>query len=726
MREARAAATLRHPGIVPVYDVAVCDGIEFLVSEFVAGETLESRISSARPSPRAAALWLAYVAEAVDHAHQRGVVHRDLKPSNILLDESDQPRLLDFGLARCEAPGNTLTLQGDLLGTPAYMSPEQAGGDAHAVDGRSDVWSLGVILYELLTGERPFRGSSRMVLRQVLEDEPRAPKSVNDDIPRDLETICLKAMAKEPDNRYGSAGLLAEDLRRFLRGEPVHAQPLGPVSKLARWCRRKPVHASLAAALLLVTAGGFSAVVAAWRDAVTHRNKAEQHLGESRRQFTRAEQNFHDARALVSEFVELSDSPLFAPRALRPARKKLLQTCLRFYESFLKQHGEDRDLRSEVATCLFEYAYAKEQLSADPSAVLEEARGHYRDAEHLWTQLIQEEPENAGYLLGLARNQRFFGQLYWRVEQPDTAGLYFAEARDILEPLGDPPDPDVCYQLAEAYRWIGIVHKRRDRLPEAQNAFEQAVRLWDAHEKGRALSEIAQRSRCMSASNLAVVTERLGDKRSARQANESVLRWTEALRRRWPEDPGIPHARAQSLYAIGKLDEELNITENLLAHYSEAADLFQIVLKHDPGNSATHLEVGNCAQRLGSQLAASNRLEEAIAAYRPGLESRKILRDLDPTSLSRQRSFAETCASLGDVLERAGRKEDALRVYLQVIDPNPATLVGSRRHAESLRILAEYYKQVASALSRLDRADSAETLLKQVDPLEIELGRLVP
>ncbi len=255
VHEARSAAQIKHANIVAVHEVGRDEELIYIVADFIEGISLKGWINQKRPVPKEAARVAILLAEALDAAHSAGVVHRDLKPQNILMDVHDQPFITDFGLAKRDNGEVTVTVEGAILGTPAYMSPEQAGGHAHSVDGRSDIYSLGVILFEMLTGELPFRGERSMLVYQILRTEPIAPRMLNDRIPKDLNTICLKCLEKQPDRRYQTTLELRDDLRAFLDAKPIRARPVGRVARGIRWCQRNPSLAGLvgiAASLLIV------------------------------------------------------------------------------------------------------------------------------------------------------------------------------------------------------------------------------------------------------------------------------------------------------------------------------------------------------------------------------------------------------------------------------------------------------------------------------------------
>jgi serine/threonine-protein kinase len=237
VKEARSAARLQHPNIVALHEAGQIDGTWFIAGEFVSGSTLADRCRRGSLPPRESAEILALVADALDYAHRQGVVHRDIKPSNILLDAENKPHLTDFGLAKRDK--GTATMTGQVVGTPAYMSPEQARGDSKHVDGRSDIYSLGVVLYQMLTGLLPFPGDNLIEFVKALNDDPVPPRHLNPQVPRELETVCLRALNRRPKRRYPTAAAFAEDLRRYLAGWPVKARRVGPTVRMGRWLRRR-------------------------------------------------------------------------------------------------------------------------------------------------------------------------------------------------------------------------------------------------------------------------------------------------------------------------------------------------------------------------------------------------------------------------------------------------------------------------------------------------------
>jgi WD40 repeat protein/serine/threonine protein kinase len=279
--EAQAAARLEHDHIVPVYEVGASKGELFYSMRYVEGRSLAEMHRAGPLSPRRAAAYLEPIARAVDFAHTHGIVHRDLKPSNILVDTSDRPFVTDFGLAKWVESAGDKTLTGQALGTPPYMSPEQARSAAQ-VGPASDVYSLGATLYDLLTGRPPFQAADPVeTLRQIREEEPAPPRRLNPAIERDLETITLKCLHKEPERRYVSAAALADDLRAFLDGLPIQARPSGPGERLLKWARRRPAVAALSSAVGIATLCLIASLLALWHNA-ERRGEAVKSLEEAK------------------------------------------------------------------------------------------------------------------------------------------------------------------------------------------------------------------------------------------------------------------------------------------------------------------------------------------------------------------------------------------------------------------------------------------------------------
>ena len=277
--EAMAAAVLRHPNIIGIYEIGLHAEKHFFSMEYVEGQNLAQLVGN-RPLPaKKAARYMKLLAQAIQYAHEQGVLHRDLKPTNVLVESAtDEPRLTDFGLAKRLDSESSLTVTGQMMGSPHFMPPEQASPGHGRVGRQSDVYGLGAILYYLLTARAPFQAESLpMLAAEVMNTEPVPPRRLNPGVPRDLETICLKCLEKEPVRRFANAQELADDLGRFLADEPVQARPITSADKLWRWCRRKPAIAGLVAALNLALALGLTGVLWEWRRAVAGELSARGH-----------------------------------------------------------------------------------------------------------------------------------------------------------------------------------------------------------------------------------------------------------------------------------------------------------------------------------------------------------------------------------------------------------------------------------------------------------------
>ncbi len=476
--EAEAVAHLQHPNIVQVFEVGEHDGGPYFAMEHLEGGSL-SDATNQPTTPRAAAELVRRLADAIQHAHDRGVIHRDLKPGNVLFTRDGLPKVCDFGLARLGDGPSDLTQDGP-LGTPSYMAPEQAAGRADQITVRTDVYALGAVLYELLTGRPPFQGQTRQeVLNRVCEAEALPPRKVRRQVPHDLDTITVKCLQKDPKRRYGSAAELADDLRRFSNGEPIRARPSSSVERVVRWARRHPVlTVSIVFALALPSA---TAGVASWyggrlqsqaADFDRARTAYETEKGEALQAAARSREA-QDRVLRAADFFMDRLTNLFesVPGARLSTVRDSLELAGGVYDDLEKSDPSPEVLAAAGRThSRLGDAFLKMN---DTRAALEHADAAL-DAFH---RLVSQNAEEPAYRVGLADALEVRGRVALVREGAAEALKRFTECRDLRASLADQDGRDASRQaaLAETDVWLGTALQAQGKWDEARAAYQTAL-----------------------------------------------------------------------------------------------------------------------------------------------------------------------------------------------------------------------------------------------------------
>jgi tetratricopeptide (TPR) repeat protein/tRNA A-37 threonylcarbamoyl transferase component Bud32 len=689
LAEAELIARLHHPHIVQIYAFGDCDGRHYFAMEYVAGGTLADRLDGNPRPGRESARLIETLARAIDEAHRLGIVHRDLKPANILLSTDGVPKIADFGLAKWLDAQSGLTQTHSIVGTPNYMAPEQAGPGRNPIGPAADVYSLGAILYELLTGRPPFQAATVLeTLDRVRSEEPVAPTRLRPKLPKDLVTICLKCLAKEPARRYGSAAELAEDLRRFEAGETIRARPVRGHERLWRWCRREPVVASLALALT----AGLAGVATQWRraemhlkDAIHQRGRAERN---TRRQIVanlalraanereraarrRSQERFNAAMKVLRKIEETTkDAALLREARFQPLRASLLQTALGFYKELQTSLEEDA---SPGARLQLSNAYKRVGRVTWDLGLREEAVVAYRHSLALVEELAAAAPTDPAIRAALGSGHAQLGFAFRTMGRPAEALQAYEQARAIQDPLAraDPASARRQEVLSWTLSNLGVIHQELGHSTEAIRLHRQAIAIHDELVR-RAPTNTRQRTDlgwCWRYLGLALASS---DPAAALDELTRASALHEELVRIDPTDVEFRWRLARCLDEVGRIRSLSRRPSGAAGPLERAAEIYEGLVRDDP--VLYSVDLARNQLYLASQRAFSDRAEEAEACLRRAGEAANRAAQVEPGALF----FDMACAaSLWSVaghdgaigpVERERRATRAIRALRRAAD----------------------------------------------------------
>ncbi|MFT3878241.1 MAG: serine/threonine-protein kinase [Gemmatales bacterium] len=461
MEEARAIARLKHPNIAQVYDSGEVDGQPFYAMELVEAGTLAQKLERKPQEARWSASLIKSLAEAVDYFHQQGIIHRDLKPSNVLMETDGEPKIADFGLVKNMGSDSQNTETGDIIGTPSYMSPEQASGMVKSIGPATDIYALGAILYECLTGRPPFQTPDGMqTLMLVITGEPVPPSKLVPKLPRDLNTICMKCLEKQPGRRYVTAQALADDLGRFLEGESIIARPVGRVEKTWKWCRRRPAWAALILVGLLSLIGftaGFFWLTKAYADLSAKKNEADEGLKLT--------------SAALSQFTNSFSRDLEEIPQTEEVRTKALNNARKIFDQLI-------NLRPESLMSRLIYVDHCRQLGSIERTLgdYDRADAAYQQAIRMLDDIIREKdttPLRALYLSVIVQR----ANLEIERSQVDRAQEYLQQAEPLalkLETIQE-PGTDVLNPLSDYHALRGLLFSKSKKFKEAEQEYRKVL-----------------------------------------------------------------------------------------------------------------------------------------------------------------------------------------------------------------------------------------------------------